>query len=151
MEQISNPANDEAIVHSQASNGTNSNQANDEARARRSFTRAILLARVEEQLEAEADAEEGAVPADVLAERVGHPGAGEDVHGRAEGAGPWEDEAVGGEDVLRAAHVADAEAEVADGVAHAAHVARAVVQQRHGCRVEPTAKRSEAKAKRTRR
>ena len=80
MEQISNPANDEAIVHSQASNGTNSNQANDEARAR-SFTRAILLARVEEQLEAEADAEEGAVPTDVLAERVGHPGAGEDVHG----------------------------------------------------------------------
>lgn len=91
------------------------------------FTRSILLAGVEEQLEAEADAEEGAVPADVLAQRVGHAGAVQDVHGRAEGADPGEDKAVGGEDVLRAPHVADAEAEVADGVAHAAHISRAIV------------------------
>lgn len=65
---------------------------------------------------------------DVLAERVGHASAVEDVHGGAEGADAREHKAVGGEDVLRAPHVADAEAKVADGVAHAAHVSRAVVQ-----------------------
>uniref|UniRef100_A0A0A9GBS5 AT-HF n=1 Tax=Arundo donax TaxID=35708 RepID=A0A0A9GBS5_ARUDO len=92
---------------------------------------AVLLTGVEEQLEAEADAEEGSVLADVLAERVRHAAAVQDVHGGAEGADAGEDEAIGGEDVLRAPHVADAEAEVADGVAHAAHVPRAVVQQRH--------------------
>lgn len=81
---------------------------------------------------------------DVLAERVGHASAIEDVHGGAEGADARENEAVGGEDVLRAPHVADAEAEVADGVAHAAHVPRAVVQQRHRCGEAILAKRNAA-------
>jgi hypothetical protein len=97
------------------------------------LTRSVLLAGVEEQLEAEADAEEGAVPTDVLAERFGHSGAVQYVHGGAEGAHPGEDETVRGEDVLGAPHVADAEAEVADGVAHAAHVPRAIVQQCDRC------------------
>lgn len=110
------------------------------------LTGAVLLAGVEEQLQAEADAEEGAVPADVLAERVGHAGTGEDVHGGAEGADAREYEAVSGKDVLRAPHVADAKAEVTDGVAHAAHVARAVVQQRHRCGDRPTDRRCKSNA-----
>jgi hypothetical protein len=97
------------------------------------LTRSILLTGVEEQLEAEADAEEGAVLTDVLAECFGHSGAVQYVHGGAEGAHPGEDETVRGEDVLGAPHVADAEAEVADGVAHAAHVPRAIVQQCDRC------------------
>ncbi|KAG8096729.1 hypothetical protein GUJ93_ZPchr0013g34282 [Zizania palustris] len=72
---------------------------------------------------------------------VGHACASEDVHGGAECTDCREDEVVSGEDVLRAAHVADAEAKVADGVANAAHVSRAIVEQRHRCVGRP-AKRS---------
>ena len=53
---------------------------------------------------------------DVLTECVGHARPVEDVHGGAEGADTGKDEPFRGDDVLRALHVADVEAEVANCV-----------------------------------
>jgi hypothetical protein len=53
---------------------------------------------------------------DVLTECVGHARPVEDVHGGAEGADTGKNEPFRGDDVLRALHVADVEAEVANCV-----------------------------------
>ena len=53
---------------------------------------------------------------DVLTECVGHARPIEDVHGGAEGADTGKNEPFRGDDVLRALHVADVEAEVANCV-----------------------------------
>jgi hypothetical protein len=64
---------------------------------------------------------------DVLTECVGHARPVEDIHGGAEGADTGKNEPFRGDDVLRALHVADVEAEVANCVVELA-VGRDVVR-----------------------
>ena len=90
-----------------------------------------LLAAVEQQLQAEADAHERLAGRDVVLDGVDEPARREDVHGGPVRADAREDELVRGGDARGVVHGLDREAQGLDGVANAPNVAGAVVQEGH--------------------
>ena len=92
-----------------------------------------LLAALEQGLEPDADPEEGPPLGQVRLQRLHITQGMQPLHGRPEGPDPGEDQPLGLEDVLRAFDLGEGKAQGLDGVAQAAHIAGAIVQERdHG-------------------
>ena len=114
------------VRHRERAGGEAAHLAADDAEAGRPER---LLAPLEEHLQADADAEEGLALEQAPPQRLEVAVGLQAPDRAAESADAGEDELLGGEDVRRRRDVADLEAEGADRVAHAAHVAGAVVEQ----------------------